>query len=108
MKPTITILDYLWTGRKSWLRHHDECECTFEHLSSEYIENGLEVNGWAEVVVVNEMPTMQMIRMSAEDWDEICGPTARINQLQSLLDMHMEEVSKIIALQATEERQSSE
>lgn len=108
MKPAITILDYLWTGRKSWLRHHDECECEFESLASEYIEATMEVNAWAEVVVVNEMPTLQMIRMTAEDWDEMIGPSAELHQLQSVIDMHMEEVSKIMALQATKERQISE
>ena len=108
MKPTITILDYLWSGRKSWLKHNEDCVCDFEKLSSEYIEISIEVGTWAEIVVVNDMPAMQMIRMSADDWDEICGPTAENRQLQDLLDLHMEEVSKIMALQATKERLSSE
>ena len=99
MKPTITILDYLWSGRKSWLKHNEDCVCD---------EISIEVGTWAEIVVVNDMPTMQMIRMSADDWDEICGPTAENRQLQDLLDLHMEEVSKIMALQATKERLSSE
>jgi len=108
VKPTVTILDYLWSGRNSWLKHDNECICEFEKLSSEYIENALEVKTWAEIVVVNEMPTMQMIRMAMDDWNELCGPAAESRQLQELLDLHMEEVSKIMALQATKERQGSE
>ena len=108
MKPAITILDYLWSGRKSWLKHHEECDCPFEKLSAEYIEQALRVEDWAEIVVVNDMPTLQMIRMYADDWNEICGPKAEARQLQEVLDAHMEQVSQIMALQATKERQSSE
>lgn len=108
MKPAITILDYLWTGRKSWLKHHDECECTFESLAYWYLWEAVKMQDWAEIVVIDEMPSVQMIRMSAEDWDEICGPTAEMRQLQEVLDLHMTEVSKLMTLQATKERQSSE
>lgn len=54
------------------------------------------------------MPTLQMIRMYADDWNEICGPKAEARQLQEALDAYMEQVSQIMALQATKERQSSE
>lgn len=108
MKPTITILDYLWSGRNTWLKHADDCDCDFEKISSEYIEQAVRVEDWAEVVVVNDMPTFQMIRMTADDWDELCGPSAEFRQLQEVLDVHMEQVSHIMALQATKERQRSE
>lgn len=108
MKPAITILDYLWSGRNTWLKHHEECACAFDKLAAEHIENSVTVDVWAEVVVVNNMPTIQMIRMYAEDWDNLCGPAAEKQQLQELLDVHMDQVTQIMAIQATKERQSSE
>lgn len=109
MKPAITILDYLWSVRKTLLKHdNEECSCPFEKVASEYIENSMVVGMWAEVVVINDMPTLQMIRMAADDWDELCGPKAQDRQLQEILEAHMEQVSQIIALQASKARLSSE
>lgn len=109
MKPAITILDYLWSMRKQgWLKHHAECSCEFEKLAADYIEFTLTVDQWTEIVVINDMPTGQLIRMYADDWDELCGPKAQDRELQQRLDAHMNEVSNIMALQASKERLSSE
>jgi len=110
VNPAITILDYLWSMRKTgWLKHHENCSCDFEKLAADYIEGTLTVDQWAEVVIsTNFGAIIREKRKTADEWDELCGPKAQDRQLQEALDQHMDAVTQIMALQASKERLSSD
>lgn len=108
MKPTITILDYLLSGRNTWLKHNEECVCEFDELAAEYFDAVVPFKDWCEVVVVNGMTDMKQIRRTSDEWNEICGPAAEVAALQAQLETYMNAATEIMALQASKERQSSE
>ena len=109
MNPAITILDYLWSLRNTWLKHNDECTCSFEKLAAEHIESTLEVCDWSIVKIMgSEIPYLELKYLTAEQWSEMCGPAREEKALQFALDQHMSQVSEIMAVQATRERQTSD
>lgn len=108
MKPTITILDYLWSGRKTWLRCNEGCTCDFEDISVRYIEDTMTVDQWICVEIDNGTPALKLLKRTSDEWSDICGPDAEKRQLQQQLDAYMEEVTAIISLQAARERLSGE
>lgn len=108
MNPAITILDYLWRER-NWLKHHENCTCSFEDLATKHIERTLTVDQWAEVVVsVNFGAIMRELRKPAEEWSELCGPAGEARQVQDAIEAHANEMSRLMTWQASRERQTSD
>lgn len=108
MNPAITILDYLWTLRNTWLKHNDECTCSFQKLAAEHIEATLEVDQWVGIRIWSDTPELKLVFRTAEQWSELCGPAGEEKALQFALEQHMDKVSEIMAVQATRERQTSD
>ena len=107
MKPSMTIVQYLYSGRNTWLRHHEDCECEPEELIYEVLDQ-LEVNVYGDVVT-DELGTYFKMREKAdEEWDQICGPAAEDRVLAAALEQYMDAASQIVAAQATKERLRSE
>lgn len=108
MNPAITILDYLWSLRKTWLKHNENCTCSFQKLAEEHIENTLTVDQWVGIRIWSDTPELKLMFRTAEQWSELCGPAREKKQLELLLEQTMNQASEIMALQASKERLSSE
>lgn len=106
MKPTMTIIGYLYSGRNSWLRHDKECICEAEEIIEEILD---------QVPVCQYMSFSQSLTAgasfhlkTADEWDEICGPKAEARVLNDMAEAHMNKAAEILAIAATKERLSSE
>lgn len=108
MNPAITILDYLWSLRKTWLKHNENCTCSFEKLAEEHIEHTLTVDQWMGVRIISDIPELKMTYRTAEQWSELCGPAREKKELDLLLEQTMNQASEIMALQASKERLNSD
>lgn len=108
MEPAIDIITYLWDSRKTWFNHqNDECQHPFEGQVEDFLDQ-LNVAAYAEIVLTDDGPIFTLLHHTADEWSELIGPKARDKYLQDMVDHHMNIVTEILALQATESRQSDE
>lgn len=108
MEPAITIIEYLWGARNTWLKHHDDCDCPPEQLIEEFLENVITIDIWAEISTpLDGCPQLNFVKMRPREWSEMCGPSAQKTLIGQQIDLLMGEASKLMALQATYERLSN-
>lgn len=103
MKPTITIVQYLYSGCNTWLRHHEECDCPADKLIQESLDQVF-LEEYTEVQFAKDYASLSFKLKTAEEWDEICGPKAEDRALNKMLEEHMAVASEILAALATKER----
>ena len=103
MKPTMTIIGYLYSGRNTWLRHDDGCKCPPSEIINEILDQVL-VEKW----LVQEGEVGKFLLRTADEWDDICGPKAEARILNKMAESYMGQAAEIIAVIATKERLSSE
>lgn len=107
MKPTMTIVQYLYSLRNGWLRHHEECSCGEEKLIQEVLDQ-VHVEAYMQIEFAKDYAGMTFKLKSADEWNEICGPAAEQRVLNKMADQLMAQASEYIAMAATKERLSGE
>lgn len=107
MKPSVTILDYLYSARNSWFRCSEECNCPIEKRIENFLDE-LSVEVYAEVVVIDDRAELHLTYLDEEEWDNIIGPKAQDELLQEQVNAYLSAASEIMALQASKERLSGE
>lgn len=108
MKPTMTIIGYLYSLRKTWLRHHEECICDTDVLIREVLDQ-VPVDKFLAIEPTTYNPNgASFLYRTSEDWDEICGPSAERTALNAAAEAYMNQAAELMALVATKERLSSE
>ena len=110
MKPTMTIIGYLYGGRNTWLRHDDECRCPAEELIKVVLDQ-LPVEEYLTLRVIDSDGSHMFAgfqEKTDDEWDEICGPKAEARVLNKLAEQYMNQASEVLAVLATKERLSSE
>lgn len=104
MEPAIDIFTYLWDSRKTWFNHQNiECDCPIEEQIEDFIDQ-LPVSVYMEIVELDEGVSAHFLHQTDAEWNETIGPAAQERALQNVLDFHIDQASKIIAIQASEEQ----
>lgn len=107
MEPALTIVDYLWDSRNTWFEGNPGCGHTFEEHTQGFLDQ-IPVEIWLNIEMSRLGPTPMLKYCTADEWDDVVGPTAQDRQLQQLVDYHMHAATELIALQASEERKVNE
>lgn len=108
MKPTMTIIGYLYSLRKTWLRHREDRICDTEDLIREVLDQ-VPVKEYLSIEPTELNPNgASFIYRTADMWNEICGPAAESRVLNEMANAYMGQASEILAMLATKERLSSE
>lgn len=104
----MTIIGYLYSLRKTWLRHHEECICDTDELIREVLDQIL-VEKYLAIEPTKYNPNgATFLYRTADEWNEICGPAAESRALNQAAESLMNQASEILGILATKERLSSE
>lgn len=103
MKPTVTIVQYLYSGGNTWLRHGEDCTCPVERRIAETLDQVA-----VDLYLCINGNVAEFVQRTEDEWNEICGPVAENRVLDTMIESHMNQVAEIMAVQATKERLSSE
>ena len=105
MEPTLSIIEYLWDSRNTWFKHDNPngCDCTFHEMAYQFLDD-ISVDVYMAIID----NTLKPLVLTKDEWDELIGPVAQADALQSVVDYHMEAAAQIIALQATADRKGNE
>lgn len=103
MKPTVSIVQYLYSLRNGWLKHNEECTCDHESLVREVMDQ-VPVEVYMDFDVLNGSLEGFFKTKTEEEWDSICGPSAQQKMLNDLANQYMQQASELLAVAATEER----
>lgn len=104
----MTIIGYLYSLRKTWLRHGEDCICDVDELVREVLDQ-VPVKEYLAIEPTEFNPNgASFIYRTADKWNDICGPAAEAKVLNEMASSYMGQASEILAVLATKERLSSE
>lgn len=106
MNATLTIIRYLYEGCNTWLTHGEGCLCTTDEKVQAALDQ-IPVQYWLDVDKLGVGQCEPLLK-TAEEWDELCGPTAEAHAINSMVEDLMSKAAELVSLQATKERQSGE